>query len=97
MPNHGGQFNRGQNAGTARCGECNTLHQKGKMQRIDNMTTGYICEPCWDMAGDENSVSDGYMTCVEFIARYGKHSEYCDCGYVPGPVGPDDSGMLTFD
>jgi hypothetical protein len=75
---NGGKFDKGQNAGTARCGWCMKLHQKGVMQTWDT-ATGYVCNPCFDEAGDENSVSDGYMTCAAFQARYGKHSEYCDC------------------
>ena len=36
-----------------------------------------LCYPCYDMAGDENMVSDGNMSCTEFLARWGKHSDYC--------------------
>jgi hypothetical protein len=36
-----------------------------------------LCAGCYDRAGDENMVSDGHMSCTEFLARYGAHSEYC--------------------
>lgn len=79
MTNQTGKFNKGQNAGTAKCGDCGKTFQKGNMQRLDNGTTGYNCNRCFDRAGDENAVADGYMTCADFKARYGEHSDYCDC------------------
>lgn len=32
----------------------------------------------WEKAGDNNAVSDGNMTCAEYFARWGEHSDYCD-------------------
>ena len=65
-----GKFNRGSNAGTATCGTCGRIRQKANMERVGGMP---ICNDCWDMAGDENAVQDGYMTAAEFEARWGSY------------------------
>ena len=83
-----GKFNKGRNAGTATCEACGAVHQKANMGTMVTRTTG-VCKPCFDKAGDDNAVSDGQMTCPEFYARWGEHSEYCDCpstGAVPEAV-----------
>jgi hypothetical protein len=43
------------------------------MERVNSGND--ICRDCWDLAGDENAVLDGYMTEEAFFARYGKHSD----------------------
>lgn len=70
-----GKFNKGKNNGTAVCDECGTRRQKANGQDLGGGS--FICDPCFDKAGDQNAVSDGHMTCDQFQAQYGEHSEYC--------------------
>jgi hypothetical protein len=74
--NRTGKFNLGQNNGTAVCVECGRRRQKGNGEQADG---AFHCVDCWTKAGDQNMVADGQMSCREFVARYGEHSEYCDC------------------
>lgn len=85
MTHGAGTFNRGSNAGTARCRECGELRQRANIDgstglcsgtRKDGKTPG-----CYDKAGDNNSVADGWLTPAEYHETYGEHSDYCpdDC------------------
>ena len=71
-----GKFNLGRNNGTAVCVECGRRRHKDNGEQADG---GFHCVDCWTKAGDQNMVADGQMSCREFMARYGEHSEYCDC------------------
>lgn len=73
-----GTFARGSNAGTFTCNVCGKRRQKANREVSTGATTG-VCTDCFDIAGDENMVADGHMTCREFLAIYGRHSDYCDC------------------
>lgn len=80
-----GKFNRGRNNGTAKCIDCGKLVQRGNIACITeaNGRDG-MCEKCFEKAGQQNCVSDGIITCVQFQAMYnGEHSEYCDCVAAP--------------
>lgn len=67
------KFERGTNRGTQVCIGC------GKRTWASRIQNGTLCDPCFDRAGAENSVADGNMTCAEFLAEFGQHSEYCNC------------------
>ena len=54
------------------CFECRSCHKKTRATgRGDNENIG-LCERCFDMAGDENSVLDGIMTREEFTEQWGE-------------------------
>jgi len=44
---------------------------------------GELCQRHWDMAGDDNAVTDGHITCHEFFVKWDEESVYCghDEGY----------------
>ena len=77
-----GTFNRGRNNGTFTCDQCGTRRQRANLGH-DGGPGSVLCVDCWERAGDENMVADGNMTCAAFLARYGAHSDYCDCAAVP--------------
>ena len=54
-----------------------------------------LCQRCFDMAGDDNAVSDGHLACAVFFDRYGEHSNYCDCAAVAPAVDPAYTVVLT--
>jgi hypothetical protein len=68
-----GTFDRKNNNGTARCVECGTLRQKANGEYAGGT---FHCNPCYERAGDENSVADGWMTEADFVAKYGQPSGY---------------------
>lgn len=70
-----GKFTKGGNNGTLTCMDCGKRVQRANIAAMEGPKG--ICVRCYDKASDENSVSDGYMTCDEFLVRYGVHSEYC--------------------
>jgi hypothetical protein len=59
-------------------GLCTACHERKHLAALTGTLVG-LCTRCYDMAGDDNAVSDGHMTCADFKARYGEHSQYCDC------------------
>jgi hypothetical protein len=70
----------------------------GKVYTVDLRTNNdSLCTPCFDRAGDDNSVADGAMTCAEYRGQYGDHSEYCytdpECG---GAIAVDDEPVSMF-
>lgn len=67
-----GKFNRDNNAGTAVCTVCGQRKQKANMERTNAPEA--ICTRCFNKAGDENSVSDGYLAETEFVERWGEPS-----------------------
>ncbi len=72
-----GKFTKGANTGTLVCDDCGARKQVANMA-VHTAKGHGVCVPCYDKAGDDNSVSDGHMTCAEFRSKYGTHSEYCD-------------------
>lgn len=74
-----GTFKKGTNAGTAKCTSCGQTRQRANIAMQTEPNGDGLCNECFNMAGDENMVADGNMTCVEFQAIYGQHSDYCDC------------------
>lgn len=98
-----GKFNRGRNNGTARCIDCGKLVQRANIANVTeaNGRDG-MCNSCFDKAGTQNMVADGIITCVEFQAIYGEHSDYCDCAPATGdtvvvayPEGDADTGTVV--
>jgi hypothetical protein len=69
-------------------GLCTACHERKHLAALTGTLVG-LCTRCYDMAGDDNAVSDGHMTCADFKARYGEHSQYCDCAAAQ----PDQSAM----
>jgi hypothetical protein len=59
-------------------GLCTACHERKHLAALTGTLVG-LCEYCYDEAGDQNSVSDGHMTCAEFKAKHGYHSDYCNC------------------
>jgi hypothetical protein len=68
------KFAAGTNRGTKVCGDCGKRTWESRIEPSSG-----LCVECYNRAGDENSVADGYLSCATFVERYGQHSEYCDC------------------
>lgn len=69
-----GKFTKGGNPGTAKCIECGQTRQRANGQTPDGVH--FVCNPCYDKAGDANAVADGQLTEADFVARYDEPSGY---------------------